>query len=602
MIASWMLYTLLISVLTTIAGIAAARAFEARGWPTRFVWAATLGISVAWPLAAIGGRLLPKPPPPVTVLPFTIVVEAPATVISANADRAAMIDQTLVATWLVLSLFCAFRIALAIRAVAKSRTGWKRQRVDGMRVQISDNVGPAVVGLGSMDVVLPAWILSLDASLRAIVLCHEEEHRLARDPHLLFGAAIIVALMPWNVALWYQARRLRLAVELDCDRRVLRAHPSPERYGMLMLTIAQRRSIAPTMFAPMLTEPTSNLERRIVAMRSTTKKLARVTAYGGGLVATATLLFASTLQSAPRSRIESRLSAGLTRAVASVAQPVASLTRAARTDTQTVRKLPAATTVAQKTSSSVTAMTQQGNPAPRYPDMLRSAGIEGGVIARYTTNSEGVPDSTTIEILQSSHQLFTNAVLRVLPLWHMAPNTTIETPFTFAMPSSVQYAHGNDATTFHGRAVGGVLIVSAIPSPNAAWAPSVSMTAAQRAGTQAGARGGSPVPTNAGQTYFEFQVEKQVQVVRGSPSPRYPDMLRKAEVEGQVLAQFIVDTLGHPDTTTFKVLKSDHELFTEAVRTSLPTMEFTVAEIGGKRVRQLVQMPFQFSLSKSDKP
>src|SRR3954468_12275737 len=140
--------------------------------------------------------------------------------------------------------------------------------------------------------------MTLDAPHLALVLRHEEEHRAARDPYLLFASAIAVALMPWNLALWLQAKRLRLAIEMDCDARVLRAHPSPERYGMLMLTIAQRRSVAPTLFAPMLSEPTTNLERRILAMRSTTRHVARATVYGGSMLAFATLLFASSLQSA----------------------------------------------------------------------------------------------------------------------------------------------------------------------------------------------------------------------------------------------------------------------------------------------------------------
>src|SRR3954468_627315 len=134
--------------------------------------------------------------------------------------------------------------------------------------------------------------MTLDAPHLALVLRHEEEHRAARDPYLLFASAIAVALMPWNLALWLQAKRLRLAIEMDCDARVLRAHPSPERYGLLMLTIAQRRSIAPLMFAPMLSEPATNLERRILAMRNR-KKVARLTAYTGGLITVGVLAFAS---------------------------------------------------------------------------------------------------------------------------------------------------------------------------------------------------------------------------------------------------------------------------------------------------------------------
>ena len=117
-------------------------------------------------------------------------------------------------------------------------------------------------------------------------------------------------------------------------------------------------------------------------------------------------------------------------------------------------------------------------------------------------------------------------------------------------------------------------------------------------GISKGVVGGTPTPVNSDQTFFEFQVEKQVAPFPGNTAPRYPDMLRSANVEGEVLAQFTVDTTGRADMNTFKVLKSTHDLFTNAVRASLPNMKFYPAEVGGKKVKQLVQMPFQFSLTK----
>ena len=53
---------------------------------------------------------------------------------------------------------------------------------------------------------------------------------------------------------------------------------------------------------------------------------------------------------------------------------------------------------------------------------------------------------------------------------------------------------------------------------------------------------------------------------------------------------------------TFEIVKSDHELFTNAVRNVLPNYRFFPAELGGRKVKQLVQMPFVFSLSKSPEP
>jgi len=117
-------------------------------------------------------------------------------------------------------------------------------------------------------------------------------------------------------------------------------------------------------------------------------------------------------------------------------------------------------------------------------------------------------------------------------------------------------------------------------------------------GIAKGVVGGTPQAANDNTTYFEFQVEKQVTSYPGNQPPRYPDMLRSANVEGEVLAQFVVDTTGKADMSQFKVLKSTHDLFTNAVKAALPNMKFYPAEVGGRKVRQLVQMPFQFNLTK----
>ena len=110
----------------------------------------------------------------------------------------------------------------------------------------------------------------------------------------------------------------------------------------------------------------------------------------------------------------------------------------------------------------------------------------------------------------------------------------------------------------------------------------------------------STAPVNTDQPYFEFQVEKQVQQIPGTGNLQYPDMLRSANVEGEVLAQFVVDAEGRYEAGSFKVLKSTHELFTQAVTNALPNMRFYPAEVGGKKVPQLVQQPFTFSLTKGN--
>lgn len=116
-------------------------------------------------------------------------------------------------------------------------------------------------------------------------------------------------------------------------------------------------------------------------------------------------------------------------------------------------------------------------------------------------------------------------------------------------------------------------------------------------GLASGVVGGTG-PVNVDQPYFDFQVEKPVGPMPGSQGPRYPDILRSGGVEGQVLAQFVVDTTGRVEVATFRVLRSDHAMFEQAVRSALPNMRFLAAEIGGRKVKQLVQQPFVFALQR----
>ncbi len=106
---------------------------------------------------------------------------------------------------------------------------------------------------------------------------------------------------------------------------------------------------------------------------------------------------------------------------------------------------------------------------------------------------------------------------------------------------------------------------------------------------------GGTGPVSDTQTYFAYQVEKQAAQAENSPRPSYPQTLQTAGIEGEVDAQFIVDTTGHG--TQLKITKSTNDLFSAAVRTAFPRMRFTPAEIGGKKVIQLVQQPFTFTIT-----
>jgi TonB family protein len=101
----------------------------------------------------------------------------------------------------------------------------------------------------------------------------------------------------------------------------------------------------------------------------------------------------------------------------------------------------------------------------------------------------------------------------------------------------------------------------------------------------------------ADRVYFEFQVEKVVTQRPNSRAPAYPPELRARRISGEVLMQYVVDTLGRVEPGTIRVLRSSHPEFDRAVREALPFARFTPAENSGHKVRQLVQQPFVFAIA-----
>ena len=85
--------------------------------------------------------------------------------------------------------------------------------------------------------------------------------------------------------------------------------------------------------------------------------------------------------------------------------------------------------------------------------------------------------------------------------------------------------------------------------------------------------------------------------LRSPPRPRYPDQLRAARITGRVVVRFVVDTLGRIEPASVRISESSHDLFTHSVQAVLPTLRFAPAAAGGRKVRMLVDLPFEFRLN-----
>ena len=96
-------------------------------------------------------------------------------------------------------------------------------------------------------------------------------------------------------------------------------------------------------------------------------------------------------------------------------------------------------------------------------------------------------------------------------------------------------------------------------------------------------------------TYLAAEVDEPVSPVL-IPAPRYPPTLRAAAIEGEIIAQYVVDTTGRVEPGSWKVLRASHDGFREAAREAVEAGRFKPARIGGRPVRQLVQQTIRFAI------
>ena len=82
-----------------------------------------------------------------------------------------------------------------------------------------------------------------------------------------------------------------------------------------------------------------------------------------------------------------------------------------------------------------------GSAQPRYPEMLRQAGVEGAVEVEFVVDTLGRAEPGSLRILRSDHELFAAAVRSALPAMRFLPaeaggrrvRQLVRQPFSFAV-------------------------------------------------------------------------------------------------------------------------------------------------------------------------
>jgi hypothetical protein len=286
----WWGYATVVASGFGLAAWASERIAWRRGRPTRGIWALALLASAVTPFVAWMW--------PSSTLPF---VSAPGGTIGPTAflrdalavirGQSSVLEAWLPWVWSAASTALLASAALSLRSmhIATRRAGITQ--IVGVPVYVGLDDGPAVFGLLRPRIVMPVWIVGAPSRARRLALVHELNHLRAGDLPLVWSGFILACAMPWNVAAWWLFRRLRQALEVDCDRRVLRRHGDARAYGELLVRTATARS---PLLVPGLSTRRSLLRRRIERLAP-----AGDTRYGArpllSLLATACVVVAVTL-------------------------------------------------------------------------------------------------------------------------------------------------------------------------------------------------------------------------------------------------------------------------------------------------------------------
>jgi protein TonB len=112
-------------------------------------------------------------------------------------------------------------------------------------------------------------------------------------------------------------------------------------------------------------------------------------------------------------------------------------------------------------------------------------------------------------------------------------------------------------------------------------------------GIAAGVAGGTGPVDNA-QVFMEGQVDDIPTIMTQGPN-RFPEALRASGMGGRVVLEFVVDTTGHVDPSSFKVISTPHPAFANAAKEMLSKSVFRPGKMRGQSVAVLVRQSINYT-------
>lgn len=94
----------------------------------------------------------------------------------------------------------------------------------------------------------------------------------------------------------------------------------------------------------------------------------------------------------------------------------------------------------------------------------------------------------------------------------------------------------------------------------------------------------------------DVRVVEEPPALLAHPEPRYPEVLRQAGVEGRVLVEAVLDTLGRVEPGSLRVVRGAHPLLEAEALVVVRGSRYRAGRMGTRAVRVRIQVPVGFAL------
>jgi len=561
MVSAWMLYSMLVGVLTAGGAWALETLLRNHRLPTRWVWAGAMGLGALWPAWA---ALRPETEvvSSATLGSTPVMALEPLTLQVGSTSFWQLLDTPLVIVWVLATTGLLALSLYLLHRTHHLRMGWVDEEAGGRTVLISEDWGPGVVGFFNPQIVLPRWCQAIEEGGFDLILDHEAEHLRAGDLRLLIAAGLAPVVLPWSLPLWWMWHRLRLAVEGDCDLRVLRKNPRATRAYLELLLEVGGRLPKGRMAAAMLSEPERTLERRIRIMTMPIPE--RPLLRGAILAGVGTILVAVACWAPTPMALDDEAELPAVTAVP-VEVPMSDMAGILAGEPVFT---PFTVRPDVKNRSDIAQAMEES-----YPPLLRDAGIGGTVNIWFFIDEEGVTRRTFIGDGSSGHPALDDAALRVADVIEFTPamNKDKPVPVWISLP-----------VTFSTRS-------------GSADAPARPTTPVRDRDSESRPVGNPTLPEGVEFTPFTVRpdIKNRSEIARVMES-EYPPLLRDAGIGGTVQVWFFLDEEGILRGVRMGE-SSGHGALDDAALRVARAIEFTPAMNRDEPVPVWISLPITFT-------